>query len=159
MVTQKKNTNSTRNNDMIHCRTTKPAVSLAQHHVKSNIYQLSFHVQYLKILLSKRKQKETGWRMKRAQLKHLLPQGRQQTYHHTCRQTLTQRNQSSSYQESLEGPPPRAQSKVFYLTSTSVTYISPGTKNRRKAWSQNLRNTNVSMVHLLVDLCAQRCAP
>ena len=83
---------------------------------------------------------------------------RQRTYHHTCLQTLTQRNQSSSYQGSLKGPPPRAQSKVFYLTSTSVTYISPGTKNPVVSRSQNVWNTYVSMVHLLVDLCAQRCA-
>ena len=122
---------------MIHRRTTKKAISLAQHHVKLNIDQLSFHVWYLKILLSKRKQKETGWQMKRAQLKHPPPQKRRRAYHHTCRQTLTQRNQSSSYQESLKRPPPRAQSKVFlpylhfgnlYLTRNEKNPYLPGAK-------------------------------
>ena len=96
--------------------------------------------------------------MKQAQLKQIMPQRRKQKYHQNRQQTLIQRNQSSSYQESLKEPPTRAQSKVFYLTSTSVNYISPGTKSPSSAWSQNLRNTYVSMVHLLVDLCAQKCA-
>ena len=61
-------------------------------------------------------------------IKQIMPQRRKQKYHQNHQQTLIQRNQSSGYQESLKEPPTRAQSKVFYLTSTSVNHISPGTK-------------------------------
>ena len=54
--------------------------------------------------------------------------------------------------------PHEPKAKFFYLTSTSVNHISPGTKKPGKAWSHNLRNTYESKVHLLFDLWAQRCA-
>ena len=61
--------------------------------------------------------------------------------HQNRQQTLIHRNQSSGYQESLKEPPTQAQSKVFYLTSTSVNHISPGTKKPWSRPSQNLLTT------------------
>ena len=85
-------------------------------------------------------------------IKQILPQRKKQKYHQNRQQTLIQRNQSSGYQESLKEPPTRAQSKVFYLTSTSVNHISPGTKKPGSRRSQKLRNTYVSKAHHLFDL-------